>query len=92
MEIYIVKQGDTVFSIAEKYSVSVERIISDNGLVNPQNLVVGQSLLILIPKLVHTVIQGETLTSIADFYNTTPLELYQNNPYLTLENELSVGQ
>lgn len=46
MDIYIVKQGDTVDSIASCYSIPVSTIIYDNQLVYPYALAVGQALLI----------------------------------------------
>ena len=52
MEIYVVKSGDTVYSIAQKFSVSVERIVSDNALDTNRELVLGQALLILRPKVI----------------------------------------
>ncbi len=45
--IYIVKQGDTLFSISEETNVPVWKIAYDNQLSGQQHLVVGQSLLIL---------------------------------------------
>jgi spore germination protein len=45
--IYIVKQGDTLFSISEETMVPIWKIAYDNQLSGQQNLVVGQSLLIL---------------------------------------------
>ena len=61
MFVHVVKRGDTIWSIARRYNVSPQRIISDNAIPNPQNLVLGQALLILIPKTVHTVTAGDTL-------------------------------
>lgn len=46
MEIYVVRQGDSVDSIAAALSVNVEQIIYDNQLVYPYELAVGQALLI----------------------------------------------
>ena len=54
MFVHVVKRGDTIWSIARRYNVSPQRIISDNAIPNPQNLVLGQALLTLIPKTVHT--------------------------------------
>lgn len=80
--IYVVKPGDTLYKIAREYHVSVQRLISDNAIKNPNNLVVGQALLILVPKTVYTIQPGDTLGSIARKYKTTPIELLQNNPTL----------
>jgi len=46
MQIAVIHPGDTVFMLAEKYGVKMERIISVNGLSQPERLVVGQALLI----------------------------------------------
>lgn len=46
MEIYVVKAGDTVDSIAGSHGVSVSSIIYNNQLVYPYPLAVGQALLI----------------------------------------------
>lgn len=46
MDIYIVKQGDTVDSIASYYDIPVSSIIYDNQLVYPYALAIGQALLI----------------------------------------------
>ncbi len=69
MEIHVVKVGDTVSSIAQLYGVSYKRLIFDNQIVNPNKLIVGQSLIILLPEIVHTVSQGESLYTIAKNYN-----------------------
>ncbi len=82
MTIYVVKNKDTVYSIAQKYGVSPELIISNNALKDPNRLVVGQTLVIGIPKVTHTVNKGDTLYSIARMYGTTVNELLRNNPKL----------
>ena len=48
MKVYVVNEGDTLQSIAEKFRVSVERLAFDNE-IQRQELVVGQALLILEP-------------------------------------------
>lgn len=45
-EIYVVKQGDTVDYIAEKYAISVNQIILDNQIPFPYRLAIGQALYI----------------------------------------------
>lgn len=47
MEIYVVKQGDTVNSIATSLGASADKIIFDNQLIYPYQLAIGQALLIL---------------------------------------------
>ena len=82
MEIYVVKSGDTIFSIAARFGVSAARILTDNGIVEPARLVVGQSLLILLPEKIYTVGKGESLFSISAKTGIPVLELLRNNPYL----------
>lgn len=92
MYIHVVQQGDTLYSIARRYGVSVQRIILDNGLGSQPYLVAGQALIILIPEIIHTVRRGETLTSIAAMYNITEMQLLQRNPNLIQSRQLRVGQ
>ena len=47
MIIYVVKKGDTIYKIANEYGVSAEKIIELNELENPDNLVVGQTIVII---------------------------------------------
>lgn len=92
MFVHVVERGDTIWSIARRYNVSPQRIISDNAIPNPQNLVLGQALLILVPKTVHTVTAGDTLPLIAMAYDTSVLVLMQNNPTLIANPVLTPGQ
>lgn len=91
--IHIVKAGETVSSIANRYGVNKERLISDNGILDTYNLAVGQALVVLIPKVTHIVEEGETLQGIAQQYGISVITLLQNNPFLIQhDNELPVGQ
>ncbi|MGN0152980.1 MAG: glycosyl hydrolase family 18 protein [Lachnospiraceae bacterium] len=91
MDIYVVKQGDTLQSIANQYGVSVARLAYDNEIVGDQ-LVVGQALLILQPEVVYTIASGDTLQSIAERFSTTVLQLLRNNSYLLNEDFLLPGR
>lgn len=93
---YIVKSGDSLWSIAKKYGVTVDELKSANNLTS--NLLnVGQRL--KIPSAVeeetteytnYTVKSGDTLYSIAKQYDLTMQELISfNNLSSTL---LSIGQ
>lgn len=91
MEIYVVKAGDTLQSIATQYGVSAERVAFDNN-IEGENLVVGQALLIAIPETIYTIQNGDTLQSIADAFDTTVLQLVRNNSYLLNESFLLPGR
>lgn len=41
---YVVKSGDTLTSIANKYGVSIQTLINKNNIVNPDLIYVGQVL------------------------------------------------
>ena len=70
MEIYIVKQGDTLENIASLYNVSVNDIIKANNLKMPFNLEVGTALNIPLGITnifdYYTILKGDTLYSVAN--------------------------
>lgn len=90
MEIYTVKAGDTISSISNQYGLTPEEILNVNIIDNPDNLVVGQDLIILTPEIRHIVETGDTLNEIANIYNTTVNSILRNNPNLTPDN-IAVG-
>ncbi len=92
MVIHIVKQSETVTSIARLYGVSPARIISDNGLKNLPYLVIGQALIILIPETVHTVKEGESIYLIARLYGISEMQILQNNPEIALRGVVYPGE
>lgn len=92
MEIYIVQQGDSIYSIANKYGVTADKLVQDNGLIHPYNLVVGQALVIAFPKQTHIVQQGDTLQGIADTYQVSVMLLLRNNPFLIEREYIYPGE
>lgn len=92
MIIHVVQPGDTIYTIARQYNVSPQEIITDNELENPNELVVGQTLVILVPELVYTVQSGDTLESIAQRYGTTVIELLQYNPQIEYADAIFPGE
>lgn len=99
---YIVQKGDTFYSIARNYGVSVDEIKRLNGLIN-NNLTIGQVLVIKegdnnenINTNTDTYIvkSGDTLYSVARRFNTTVDEIKslnnKNNNILTIGEELLV--
>lgn len=92
MQIHVVQSGETLNVIAEQYGVTPERIIIDNELPNPDNLVVGQSLGIRVPETVHTVAEGDSLFSIAEQYEVDPAQILRNNPSVAEDEVLTPGE
>lgn len=75
MFIYVVKTGDSIFSIATKFQVSLDSIRIINGL-NTEGLVPGQDL--LIPTNMYIVQPGDSLYSISQlsFISVDTIRLY----------------
>ncbi|WP_152657433.1 LysM peptidoglycan-binding domain-containing protein [Oceanobacillus sp. CFH 90083] len=75
MQIYVVEQGDTLEQIANTYGSSVQDIINANELNTPDQLVIGQALVIPIVGEFYFVQSGDTLSSIAAQFNIPVNEL-----------------
>ena len=79
--IYVVRRGDTLYSIAQRYGTTVQAIAQINNISNPSRIFAGQQL--LIPRgtdvtptptpssTTYVVQRGDTLWSIARRYGTT---------------------
>ena len=90
--IYTVRSGDSIYSIAHRYGVSVQAITNDNQLQNPNQLVVGQALVIPVDATVHRVVAGESIYQIARNYGTTVAQILAVNPDITNPSSIHVGQ
>ena len=89
-DVYMIQEGDTVSSIANKYNVTPYILYQLNG-NNLDNLTVGKS--IIVPNIAnsyfdyYTIKQGDTLYKIANNYGVTVQELMNlNNLATTLLN------
>lgn len=91
MEIYVVKSGETLQSIAGRFGVSAARLAYDNEITGSQ-LVVGQALLIVKPEIVYTIENGDTLQNIANKFSVSVLQIVRNNSYLLNEDFLLPGR
>ena len=85
---HVVKAGETLYSIAGRFSVPLNELAKANNITNPGALRTGQRLLIpdaAAPdsadtgKRVHIVQPGETLSEIAIQYGVTPNEIVKVN-------------
>ena len=89
---YIVKKGDTLYSIANKYGLTVDKLKSINNLSN-NNLSIGQSLKVsndISNYPIYTVKKGDTLYSIAKKFNVAVDEIKLLNNLVN--NILSIDQ
>ena len=87
---YVVEKGDTLYSIAKRFDISVSKLKEYNGLTN-NLLSLGQTLIIPIKEdTTYVVKKGDTLYSIARDFNLTVDEIKKLN---NLDNNIiSVGQ
>ncbi len=95
---YTVKSGDTLYSIARKYDVSVSALASANNITNLNLISVGQVLKIPGTSTTppptttsYTVKSGDTLYAIARKYNVTVSSLAAANK-ITNVSLISIGQ
>ncbi|MCM3666704.1 LysM peptidoglycan-binding domain-containing protein [Mesobacillus subterraneus] len=71
MIIHVVQRGESLWQISSRYQVTISQVTNLNALENPNQLVVGQALLIPSYDAFHTVRSGEALWSIAQRYGTS---------------------
>ncbi|WP_449537989.1 LysM peptidoglycan-binding domain-containing protein [Ferdinandcohnia sp. Marseille-Q9671] len=84
---YTVKAGDTLYSIAKRYNISVDSLKQVNGLTS-NTLYIGQQL--RLPFVTYMVSSGDTLYSIAKRFNTTVDQIRNSNQLKT--DMLMIGQ
>lgn len=97
---YKVVKGDNLTKIAKKYNTTVEKLVELNNLPNKNLIRVGQVLKVpttktntstTTKKTYYTVKKGDTLSEIAEKYNTTVKQLASWNKIKNV-NLISVGQ
>lgn len=103
MKIHIVKQGDSLYEIAKRYNVPLEKLIEANPqITNPEVLNLGDK--VKIPTSAapvsggtgkvydHTVKSGDTLWKLSKAWGLPLQALVEANPQLVNPNELKVGE
>ena len=88
---YIVEQGDTVSSIAEKFDVSLETVLWANDLTSRSKIGIGEKLIILpTTGVMHIVEKGESLSYLAKLYKSDMDEIIAFNN-LSDNGEIYIG-
>ncbi|MFY9134831.1 MAG: LysM peptidoglycan-binding domain-containing protein [Bacillota bacterium] len=99
---YVIRQGDTLYRIAQRYGTTVDALLRANPGIDPMNLQIGQVICIPVPIPVppptvcpggvfYTIRAGDTLYTIAAAYGTTVQAILAANPGLD-PMRLQVGQ
>lgn len=92
---YTVERGDTLGRIAKEQGVSLSDLIDANEIANANLIFPGQ--ILVIPgkgaelDVIHVVIRGETLSSIAGRYSSSVSALVERNA-MTNPNLIRIGQ
>ena len=92
MTIHTVQQGDTIYSVAEKYNIPYTRLEQDNNLPPNSTLPIGQALMITYPEQTYIVQNGDTLASIAETHGVPIIQLIRNNPQLSDRDTFSLNR
>lgn len=89
--LYQVESGDSLFSIGEKFKISVDALKYVNGLTDTSVLKIGQDITIPpISGLIHKVEKGDTLASIAQKYEV-PAQAIADFNYVLDTSKLAAG-
>ncbi len=88
MIIYVVEAGDTISSIASEYGLTAEAVTEFNQLTNPDNLVIGQTILLPIGE---TNIERSIATNGYLYPNINRETLSKTLPYLTYGTIFTYG-
>lgn len=91
MHIHVIQSGDTLWALANHYSVTIQKIATANGLSVSDILVIGQALVIPTSDNYHVVKQGESVWQISKRYGTTPEAFAQANQLANV-NLIRIGQ
>ena len=92
MIIYVVKQGDSLYSIAQRFGVPEDTIIIQNELTHPNELVVGQTIVIITNKIPYTIKRGDRLQNIANTYGVSVEDILRINDNITNPNNIQAGE
>ena len=98
---YIIRAGDTFYSLAIRFNTTVAVLLQANPGVNPNALMIGQAICVpvAVPPPVtcpagfttYIIRAGDTFYSLAIRFNTTVAVLLQANPGVN-PNALMIGQ
>ncbi|MBE6185239.1 LysM peptidoglycan-binding domain-containing protein [Bacillus ginsengihumi] len=90
MQIHVVQNNETLAQISQRYSAPIQEIIRANELPNPNQLVVGQAIVIPIVGQFYWIQPGDSLWSVAQRFQMSYQELARINA-LSANQPLQVG-
>jgi len=96
---YVIKPGDTYYSLARRFRTTVKALVSANPGVDPDKLVIGQTICIPVPVppgpcpggFTYQIVVGDTIYRLARRYKISVEALLAANPGVDPDN-LKIGQ
>ena len=93
VEVYMVKEGDTVSTIAQKFSITTNTILWANDIEDVDEIKPGDKIFILpVAGLTHIVEKGENLDDIAKEYKAERDKIISFNDNIPANGEIKEGQ
>jgi len=93
VEVYLVKEGDTVSTIAQKFNITTNTILWANDIENVDEIKPGDQIFILpVAGLTHIVKKGESLDTIAKDYKAEKEKIISFNDSIPANGEIKEGQ
>ena len=82
---YIVKKGDTLYGLAQKYGITAIQLAMLNGLDSDDYLYVDQVLIVPKENVEFYITEdNDTLTKVASYFQTTPKVVVDQNKTIYL--------
>lgn len=93
VEVYLVKNGDTVSNIAQKFGITTNTILWANDIENVDEIQPGDKIFILpVAGLTHIVKKGESLDQIAKEFKAEREKIISFNDNIPANGEIKEGQ
>lgn len=105
MKIHILKKGETLYEVSQKYKISMDQLVNTNRHIeNPDKVMAGTKVKIPSPALTamsapsvevaheHKVQQGDTLWKLGKAWGVPLKDMIDANPQLVNPNMLMIGE
>lgn len=91
---YKIRWGDTLSRIAVRFKVTVEELCEWNDIINPNRIYAGRTIYVSPPLddfIEYKIKRGDTLSEIAQRFNTTISQIMADNPFIKDANKIYAG-
>ena len=85
---YIIKKGDSLYSISKRFNVDLDVLYAINGLDDGDFIYPNQEILVPNQNVsMYFTKDGDTLSDVSDFFNGDILDILKSNPNLYLMSD-----